>query len=398
MTMGTIHHHRTLPVRSIRAFVWDFADEGIDDVLDRLGQARIDGVNLALAYHGGRFYCPHNPRRAIVHAPDGALYFQPLLSCYEELRPRVHPEYGSGAFVGRVGEALREREMALTAWVVLLNNLTLSMSHPEATSVNALGDRLEGALCPSKPAVRTYAQALVEDLAHRVGVDVIELEDFSFPTHDSYMGANWRGIEIGPNLGYLLGLCFCGDCSRRAEESNLEVRDLSYHVERMIRQGLAGDLTDRRIGDEIADPYKLISRYAEVRAETVTMLIDELNEAVEGSATLLQPIMAVDPDVAWRWGVELRALRQRLQRATLPASCTAGATHACIERSSEMLGLGRGLAADIHLRDGGEEHDSALPALVEACENHGVERFIFSHYGLARLDQLELIAELGRGR
>ena len=193
----------------MRAFVWDLADEGIDDVLHRLGHWGVEGLHLALAYHGGRFYCPHNPRRSLVHAPDGVLYFQPLVSCYEGIRPRIHPEYGSGAFVSRVLEAAHGFGMTMAAWIVLLNNSTLSMAHPECTCVNALGDRLEGALCPANPAVRVYAQALVEDLAHRVGVDVIELEDFSYLPHESYVGPAWRAAQIGRNLGYLMTICFC---------------------------------------------------------------------------------------------------------------------------------------------------------------------------------------------
>lgn len=384
------------PARAIRAFVWDLADEGIHEVLDRLAQLGIDGVHLALAFHGGRFYCPHNHRHAMVHAPDGALYFQPLLSCYEALRPRVHPEYGSGVFVSRAREALHERGMSLTAWVVLLNNLTLSTSYPEATGINALGDRIEGSLCPSNPDVRTYAQALIEDLAHRVGVDAIELEDFSFGSHLSYMGARWVGIPIGPNLGYLISLCFCPHCRHRGEEANIEVGALKYHVERMVRQGLSGSMSDRRIGDEISDPYNLFSRYAETRSDTIASLIDELNESIEGSPALLQPMLAEHPDEIWRWGVELRSLRQHIQRATVPTTCSIGATHACIDRYAELLELDHNLAADIRLRDMDGEETRVIGGLIDACESFGIDRFVFSHYGLARLDTLDVLGSFAR--
>ncbi|MEN6625359.1 MAG: hypothetical protein ABFD69_03920 [Candidatus Sumerlaeia bacterium] len=396
MANGNPNHSQAAPARAIRAFVWDLADEGIHEVLDRLTQLGIDGIHLALAFHGGRFYCPHNRRHGMVHAPDGAVYFQPLLSCYESLRPRVHPEYGSGAFVARVREAVHERNMALTAWVVLLNNLTLSTAYPHASGVNALGDRLEGALCPANPDVRTYASALVEDLAHRVGVDIIELEDFAYVPHFSYTGARWVGIPIGPNLGYLLSLCFCPHCRHQAEEANIEMGDLKYHVERMIRQGLAGALSDRRIGDEIADPYSLISRFAESRTETITTLVDELNEAVAGSPAILQPMLSEQPDEIWRWGVELRALRQRVRRATVPTSCAINATRACIERYAEILELDRDLVADIKLRDLGGDHERPLAEMIEACESFGIDRFVFSHYGLARLDTLDLLGSFAR--
>ncbi len=396
--MGTENtgHVLNAPSRAMRAFVWDLADEGIHEVLDRLAPLGIDGVHLALAFHGGRFYCPHNRRHAMVHAPDGAVYFQPLLSCYEALRPRVHPEYGSGVFVSRVREALHERGMSLTAWVVLFNNLTLSAAHPHACGVNALGDRIEGALCPANPDVRAYAQALVENLAHRVGVDAIELEDFSFASQQSYRGARWAEIPIGPNLGYLLGLCFCPHCRNRGEEANIEVGALKYHVERMLRQGLAGSISDRRIGDEIADPYSLMSRYSETRSETITTLIDELNESLAGSPAQLQPLLGEHPDEIWRWGVELRALRQRIQRTTIPTTCSIGATHACIERFAELLELGGGLAADIRLRETDGDDTRVIRGLIDACEGFGIDRFVFSHYGLARLDTLDFLGSFAR--
>jgi hypothetical protein len=384
-----------MPARAMRMFVWDLADEGIEEVAARLREAGVDGVNLALAYHGGRFYCPHNPRRALVHAPDGALYFQPLVSCYEGIKPRVHPEYGSGAFVARVREVLREYGIHLAAWVALFNNMSLSLAHTECTCVNALGDKLEGALCPSNPAVRAYGQALIEDLAHRVGVDSIELEDFAFTAHDAYVGASWQGIAIGASLGYLLSLCFCEHCRRRAEESNLEVEDLARRVERMIRAGLSGDLSDRRIGDEIADPYHPLSRYAATRAETITSLLDEMIEAADGSPVVLQPVLCEEPDDAWRWGVELHTLRERMLRATLRTCCSVNGTDVFVRRYMELLRLGRHVAADVRLSDP-RRTEADFATAIEHCLAAGVDRFIFSHYGLIRLEMLEWIGALAR--
>ena len=61
-----------LPRRSMRAHIWDLADEGIETVFERLIQNQVDGLHLSLIHHGGRFYCPHNPRHSFVHAMEGA--------------------------------------------------------------------------------------------------------------------------------------------------------------------------------------------------------------------------------------------------------------------------------------------------------------------------------------
>lgn len=387
-----------IPMRSIRAFVWDLADEGLEDVLHRLAECGFDGLHLALAFHGGRFYCPHNPRHAIVHAPDGVLYFQPLLSCYEQIRPRVHPEYGSGAFVARTIARAHDYGMNLTAWIALLNNATLAAENPDCSCRNAMDDVLAGTLCPAHPAVRGYAQALVEDLAHRVGVDAIEIENFAYPSHRDYLGPRWSQVHIGPNLGYLLSLCFCEHCRRRGEEANLEMDDLANRVEMIIRQGLAGDIGDRRIGDEIADPYHPVSRFARVRYETITSLIDDLTEQTDGGATRLQLVFREEPDDIWRWGVEPHILRQRGLHATIKPSCTATATSVFVGRYAEVLQIGQNLAADIALVAPPEPGlNGPTPAdVVEACLSVGVDRFVLSHYGLATYDMLDWACMLSR--
>ena len=266
--------------------------------------------------------------------------------------------------------------------------MTLSLAHPECTCINACGDLIEGALCPAHPAVRTYAQALVEDLAHRVGVDAIELEDFGFVSHEATLGPKWRAVPIGPNLGYLMSLCFCEHCHRGAEEQNIDIADLRRMTERMIRSGLAGDLSDRRIGDEIADPYHPISRFGRVRAETVATLIDELGEAVSGSQAVLQPMLDEEPDDIWRGGIDLGALRERIDQATVVSCRTAPATLATMERYVELLHPMHDIVADFDLTKGccDPKH---LAQATEACLQSGIERFVFSHYGLIHLDFLE---------
>lgn len=382
------------PSRAVRAFVWDLADEGIDEVLGRLHDSGVTGLNLALACHGGRFYCAHNPKHGIIHAPDGALYFQPLLSCYEGIRPFTHPQYGSGAFVARVREAVRDYGMSFTASLTLFNNRTLSIKYPDCMIVNALGDRLEGALCPANTAVRTYAQALVEDLAHRLEVDAIEIENFAFSSHEDFMGPCWRGVPIGQNLGYLLSLCFCEHCRRRAEEANIEVDDLIHHVGRMITSGMMGDLSDRRIGDEISDPYHPLGRYGAMRGETITTLLDDLSDAIEGSSAVLCPVLTEEPDESWRWGIELAALRRCQLHPTIGTSHTTAAIPAFVERYAEILQLGRNIAVDLNLNGFRNEEESSLFATVEACSQAGIDRFIFSHYGLVPLYMMEWIGGL----
>jgi hypothetical protein len=380
----------------MRAFVWDFADEGIDEVLGRLRESGVDGLHLALAYHGGRFYCPHNPKHCIVDQPEGALYFQPVFTDRDGIRPMLHPQFGSGALVGRVLEAAHEDGMAVAAWLVLFNNPMLSLRYPRLSCVNALGDRLDGALCPANPDVRRYAQALVEDLAHRLGFDIIELEDCAYIPHHATVAPAWRRMPIGNGLGYLLSLCFCEHCRRQAEKANIEIGDLEHHVERMIRSALSGDLSERRIGDEISDPYHPIARYAAVRCEIVSSLLDELSDAASGSPAVLQPILKEEADEIWRWGIALNALRARMMRVTVMTDPSPAVTRPLIERYAEILQMGHELVADVGLGSPQGSDEAPLTAMIEACQRSGVDRFVFSHYGLSPLEMLEGIGGLAR--
>jgi len=165
---------------------------------------------------------------------------------------------------------------------VLLNNPMLSLRYPRLSLHQCLGRPARGALCPANPDVRAYAAALVADLAHRLGVDIIDWK--IAPTCPSrHRRPACAGCPIGNGLGYLLSLCFCEHCAAAPKKANIEIGDLEHHVERMIRSALTGDLSERRIGDEISDPYHPIARYAAVRCEIVSSLLDELNDATIGS-------------------------------------------------------------------------------------------------------------------
>lgn len=391
-----MNHLHPIPTRSMRAFVWDLADEGLDEVFDRLQDCGTGGLHLALAYHGGRFFCPHNPRHTIVHAPDGVVYFRPELTCYEGgLIPRQHPEYGSGQFVNQVRMALENEGMRFSAWAVLFNNGMLSEHFPHCMCVNAMGDRLQGTLCPSNSSVRQYAQAMVEDLACRVGAHTVELEDFTFPSLKTHAGTSWRMIDLQPNIEYLLSLCFCDSCRQRAEEANIEINDLKFHIERLIRGYMAGDMSDRRIGDEISDPYHPISKYATVRANTITTLLDSLAETVDGTHCELQLQLNEEPDEYWRWGLELHTLRQRQIHATVPVPNRESAAHALLERFSDLTHLtGHELLADLSLKMPQSPEELTFSAMIDLCEHRGITRFVFSHYGLASMDMLDLLPVL----
>jgi len=47
-----------LPMRAVRCFAWDLADGDAEEIIAGLRESGIDGLHLALAWHGGRFFLP----------------------------------------------------------------------------------------------------------------------------------------------------------------------------------------------------------------------------------------------------------------------------------------------------------------------------------------------------
>lgn len=153
---------------SLFTFATDLHDEGLDTVLGNLqDRAGVDGLTMAVAYHDARDLFPHNPVHKVRYLEGGAVFFWPDEERYEglQLQPRVAELARSGDPLGDLCVAASDRGMSVNAWAVFLHNDRLGFSHPECATQNAFGDRYLTDLCPSNPEVRTYARALVSDIA-----------------------------------------------------------------------------------------------------------------------------------------------------------------------------------------------------------------------------------------
>ena len=117
--------------------------------------------------------------------------------------------------------------------------------------------------------------------------------------------------------------------------------------------------------------------------------------ATGGSPAVVQLLLREQPDENWRWGIELGSLRQTMARVTLAVECPAPAARPYVERYLELLQMGGEVAADVPLTDPREPGAQTL-ATIEACEQAGIERFVFSHYGLVPLEALETVGALAR--
>src|SRR5690606_7747702 len=160
---------KAAPRAVMYAYPWDVYDHGPQRVLDDLAACGIDALQLSFSYHVATFITPRNPRRKVRFGEPGALEFDPTLSdaVTWPFEPAVAAEVTGETYMPVLLEAVAERGIAVSAWVVYLYNHALARRNPELAVVNAFGDRNGAQLCPANPAVREYVLALTDAvLAH----------------------------------------------------------------------------------------------------------------------------------------------------------------------------------------------------------------------------------------
>ncbi len=190
-------------------YAWDLEAEGYDRAVGRIAEAGFTAVNLATSYHAGKFILPHNPRRKVWFAEDGALYFQPDLTKYGRIQPRVSSfASANGSPVGRLQESAARHGVSYVAWTVCLHNSWLGERYLDTTMHTAFGDPLIHSLSPAHPDVREYLLAMIEDLVSRHEVAAIELESPGYMSFTHGYHHEIFGVEIDPVQEALLGISF----------------------------------------------------------------------------------------------------------------------------------------------------------------------------------------------
>ena len=165
------------------AYPWDLSYESTTDTIALLKQEiGLDAISVATSYHTYEMLCPQRKGRKFIWAPEAAVYFQPQQSLYQDtpIKPHISPTIEEQNPLQEIGDACVANGLGLTSWTVCLHSSHLATTYPEHAQANAFGDRLPHAPCPSSPAVRSYMQALVQDLTTNYPISAIELETLNF--------------------------------------------------------------------------------------------------------------------------------------------------------------------------------------------------------------------------
>ena len=385
---------------SLYVYVEDVRGEGLEAVLDRIAGYGVTGVTVAAAYHRARDVTPHGRPRVTIRR-DGA-HFAPPEDLFGDLR--LVPPVQDGAEeepLAALRLATAERGLALHGWTVFLQNTTLGLANPDVTVRNCFGDRGSPTdLCPSHPDVRLYAVALGRAVA-RLGVDSVVAEGLHFGTFGPGYHNERNFVPLGPMDLFLLGLCFCDFCMRRAADLGVKAEVAREECSRIVGGVLDGDPpaqgeVTRAALTAYAGPE--VVAYARARSEVVTSLVSEISTAVtdEGSKLVYLdatgaykgytdglPSAGLAAHDAWQLGVDLVALGDLVPSLGVLAYARDAARVA-----DDVIAYRRSTGKDkelrVVLRPGLPDTDSAdrLAAKVRAVRAAGADAVDFYAYGL----------------
>jgi len=394
---------------SLYVYVEDVRGEGLAAVLDRITGYGVTGVTVAAAYHRARDVTPHGRPRVTLRN-DGA-HFAPPADLFGGLR--LVPPVQAGAEdepLAALREATTERGLALHGWTVFLQNATLGLADPDVTVRDCFGDRGSPAdLCPSHPDVRLYAVALGRAVA-RQGVDSVVAEALHYGTFGHGYHHERSFVPLGPMDAFLLGLCFCGFCMRRAADLGVNAEVAREECSRIVGAVFDGDPpaqgeVTRAALTAYAGPE--VVAYARARSETVTSLVSEVSTAVtdEGSRLVFLdgtgaakgyadglPSPGLAAHDSWQLGVDLVALGDLVPSLGVLAYAREVARVAD-DVTAYRRSTGKDRELRVVLRPGLPDTDSAdrLAAKVRAVRASGADAVDFYAYGLLPFPILDRI-------
>lgn len=382
---------------SMWIYLWDLLDEGYPQVLQRLREHGLTSISVATAYHAGRFLEPHNPKRKVVFLEDGTVYFSPEPSLYGRIKPIPNSLVGQGHGLQEARKNAEAIGLTTRSWVVCCHNTTLGTRYPDIACETAFGDRLYHNLCPTNDDVRKYISAVVRDIASN-GVDTIELEALQFQGYSHGYHHERDGIPLNGGMKFLLGLCFCPSCIKRATEAKVDIGS----VRTFTRTTLETHFSDpTALGERYASmdqlPADIFTPFLNWRMSVVASLIEELADAVRPTSVKLRPMSSLDPAVQRSVGVDLRRIADVTGGVLALGYVKDGAALRAplVSLQSQLPGKEITLGFQVGLPESGGKAE--FLSRMSIARELGISSFNYYNYGLIPYENLEWIKDSLKG-
>jgi len=308
-----VPHDTGNPRLAMWTYPWDVLDLGLETVLRDLDvRAGLNGINIATAYHAGRFFQPRSPKRKAYFPEDGTIYFQPdpKLWAGKRIVPKVADVIAEKDVLK---DLITERDrggLSVACWTVCLHNMRLGLLHPEACTRNAFGDPNYYSLCPSHPDVRAYITTLIKDLSTRYRPDIVQLETPGFMGYAHEFHHEKDGVGLTAEDDFLMSLCFCDACVAGAAKTGVDAEAARKTVRRWITEASERVVPAPRWPDFVTGGPDVFRENPEVEAfvrwrfDPVTGLI----AAIRDEADPRVRIDVLDINDGWRSGSDLAAV------------------------------------------------------------------------------------------
>jgi hypothetical protein len=385
-------------------YPWDIIDMGAETVLRELiDDSHVGGLSIATSYHAGRFLQPRSPRRKVYFPEDGTIYFEPDMSLYRDstMKPQVSSTVSrasGGRDVLRELSALRaKRGFTLNGWTVCLHNTRLGMLHPDACTQNAFGDRNFYNLCPSSPLSISYLSALVKDLTEHYILDSLELESPNFMGFAHEFHHEKDGVGLTTYGDFLLSLCFCPECMKKAAAAGADPVRARDSVRRRLDAVFERDVPAQELGfvekgvDGFADDPEL-RRYLAWRFAPVTELCRLLRASAAPRTRIY--FLSLVTGRAWLQGIDVQSVSRECDGMVVCAYDSGpDQVYRDIREAASRAAPGTYLAAGFRVFHPETQGAGELKQKVRQAVAAGAQGLNFYNYGLIPRSRLAWIRE-----
>lgn len=295
-------------------FTWDFADVGVDKLLNWCAETGITDLYLAATYHSGWFLHSHNTNHKTFMAPSGAIYFQPDLELFGRIRPVVAPLCAEHDYLQEITAKAGEHGISVTAWTIGAHNTHLGLLHPECCVTNCFGDTYPHALCPAHPDVHHYLLALCKNIGQRYSISALSLESFGYGgwKHDHQHERDFH--KLTPLETELMSLCFNPATMEIAGNRGIDSNAVKTGVARLL-QNAFDNAPERCEGhpkdwDEAEIQIPGLTAYRDSMRQTDELLVQECSEAMSPAICLDLTAQSIGA-----YGQDANFIRQKVKTA-----------------------------------------------------------------------------------
>jgi hypothetical protein len=173
-------------------------------------ELEVDAVATAVVYHRSRRVLPRHGTVSVLTRTTS--YFEPDRSRYDGLVPTCTRDERLREALVRFRHACAREGIGFRAWIVALHDEELAAAFPDSASRLLDGSPSVHGLCPSSSAARTYAAALIEDVAAQLQPDAIDLEAALYPAWEPSYTLTLSLEPLTASAQLLGAQCFCPWC------------------------------------------------------------------------------------------------------------------------------------------------------------------------------------------